>query len=421
MEPIDLATTLYPIHRSLTGNGVRETLKIIKSYVDDLKCKQYKSGERCFDWTIPGEWNINEAWIKNSSGEKIIDLKDNNLHVIGYSTQIRGQISRDELLENIFTLEKQPTAIPYITSYYKKRWGFCMAHNQMKKLNDKFYDVLIDSSLNENGVLNYGEIILKGRSRKEILLSTYICHPSMANNEVSGPVVATFIAEWLKNKSDRKYTYRILFLPETIGAIAYISHNLNKLKKNVIGGFVLTCIGDERNYSYLPSKNGNTLSDKAAKISLESIDKHYKSYTWNDRGSDERQYCAQGVELPICSIMRTKYGEYPEYHTSMDNFDVVTNKGLQGGINAVKGAIEVIETNYIPKCSIICEPQLSKRGLYPTLSDKDTQKEVENLLNVISYIDGKRDVIDIAMKSKITYQQAIEIVERLRLHKIVYK
>ena len=419
MKPIELARTLYPINRSLTGEGVRMSLSILKQNLKEIQIKEYKCGDRCFDWQIPPEWNIKEGWIKTLDGEKIIDLKENNLHVMGYSAPINKRISREELLKHIHTSKENVHAIPYITSYYKKDWAFCMSENQRKKLIKNIYEVCIDSSFNAQGKLNYGEAVIKGETEKEVLISTYICHPSMANNEISGPVVATCIGRWLNTLKKRKYTYRLLFLPETIGSIAYISKNLKRMKRNTKAGFVLTCIGDEKNYSYLQSRSGNTLSDRAAKLALQTIDKEYKKYGWNERGSDERQYCAPGVDLPICSIMRTKYNEYPEYHTSLDNFDVVTEKGLQGGINAVKQTLIIIERNINPKCKIICEPQLGKRGLYPTKSDKENYSRVQDMLNIISYCDGEHDIIDIANKCDIPYIKIMEYIDRLREEGII--
>ncbi|WP_226424853.1 DUF4910 domain-containing protein [Synechococcus sp. MU1617] len=414
MKPIDLAKELYPIHRSITGEGVRESLKVIKEFIDILEIKSYKSGEKCFDWEIPPEWSIKSGWIKDLQGNKVIDLHDNNLHVISYSDRVQGVMKREDLMKKIYTIPKQPNAIPYITSYYDKNWGFCMSENQKQEMKDEYYEVNIDSDFDEAGEMNYGEILIPGKSSKEVLLSTYICHPSMANNEISGPVVSAFVSKWLQQLANRKYTYRILFLPETIGSIAYISKNLDYLRAKLIAGFVLTCIGDTRNYSYVPSKYGKTLADEAAKIALFSIDKSFKQFTWNDRGSDERQYCAPGVNLPVCSIMRTKYCEFPEYHSSLDDFNLVTNIGLEGGIEAIRRTIQVIESNEIPECKIKCEPQLGRRGLYPSISNRDNYKKVQNMLNVISYCDGSNDMISISKLCKLDYFSTKEIVDALK-------
>jgi len=237
---------------------------------------------------------------------------------------------------------------------------------------------------------------LPGELDQEIFLSTYICHPSMANNELSGPVVTTALSQWLKTLTDRKYTYRIVFIPETIGSIVYLSQNIEYLKEQVIAGFNITCVGDDRCFSYLPSRNGNTLSDFVALHVLKHTDPDFIRYTWLDRGSDERQYCAPGVDLPIASIMRSKYGEYPEYHTSLDNLELVTPTGLQGGYDALRKAIEIIEKNVYLKSTVLCEPQLGNRGLYPTLSTKESGRQVRAMMNMLSYCDGQNSLLDIA-------------------------
>ena len=293
------------------------------------------------------------------------------------------------------SLPEQPDAIPYITSYYKRRWGFCLTHTQRQALTAQKYHVVIRSKL-APGVLNYGELYLPGRSDKEIFLSTYVCHPSMANNELSGPVVTTALARWLQNWPDRQHSIRVVFIPETLGSIVYLSQHLVNLKEKVFAGFNITCIGDDRCYSYLPSRAGNTLSDRAARHALKQIDPEFKQYTWMDRGSDERQYCAPGVDLPMATIMRSKYGAYPEYHTSLDDLNLVTPSGLAGGFTAVKEAITAVDQNCVPVNTIMCEPQLGKRGLYPTLSTKDTAEQVRTMMGLISYCDGKHDLLEIA-------------------------
>nr|HEN5518479.1 DUF4910 domain-containing protein [Legionella pneumophila] len=281
------------------------------------------------------------------------------------------------------------------------------------------YEVFIDSEL-FSGSLTYGELILPGISNKEVFLSTYICHPSMANNELSGPTVTTYIAKWLDSLPYRKYTYRIVFIPETIGSITYISQNINWLKSHVIGGFNITCIGDDRTYSYLPSRNGSTLSDIIAKHVLKHIYPDFKSYSWSDRGSDERQYCAPGIDLPIASIMRTKYGEYLEYHTSLDDLiNVVTPTGLEGGYNALKLAIEALEWNCYPKITVLGEPQLGKRGLYPTLSTKTSGQEVQLMMDFISWSDGVSSLIEIADKCKVPIWNLYPIILKLMEHDLL--
>jgi aminopeptidase-like protein len=391
-----LATRLWGINRSITGEGVRETLRILGEIIPGLGIHEIPSGTEVFDWVVPKEWKIRDAYIIDPAGRKICDFKSNNLHVVGYSTPVKAKMSLGELEAHLYSLPDQPTAIPYVTSYYKERWGFCIAQSERNTLVDGEYEVFIDSELFD-GALTYGELLIRGDSEEEIFISTYVCHPSMANNELSGPTVTAHIAKWLLEKESRKFSYRIVFVPETIGSISYLSKNLDLLKSKVVAGFNVTCVGDDRAYSYLPSRNGKTISDIAAKHVLANVDTGYESYTWGDRGSDERQYCAPGVDLPIASIMRTKYGRYPEYHTSLDNLiDVVTPEGLEGGYNALKRAIEAIERNCYPRTTVLGEPQLGKRGLYPTLSTKSSGAEVRLILNLITWSDGTKSLFEIA-------------------------
>ena len=411
-EMHELGKRLFPICRSLTGDGVRITLQILKEELPELTILSVPSRTKVFDWVVPDEWNIEDAYIIGPSGNKIIDFKNSNLHVVGYSEPVDVTLKLEELLKHIHTLPEQPTAIPYITSYYSRYWGFCITQEQKDKLKQGKYRAVIKSTL-EPGELNYGEVVIPGDSDKEILISTYVCHPSMANNELSGPLVTTYIVKWLKLLKSRKYTYRIVFVPETIGSIVYINKHLEHLKENVVAGFNLTCIGDERAYSYLPSKKGNTIADRAAKHALHHLDSEFKVYTWKDRGSDERQYCSQGVDLPIASIMRTKYGEYPEYHTSLDNFDLVTPNGLRGGFEAVKRAIDILETNEYPKMKFPCEPQLGKRGLYPQISTPDTKHLMANMMDVISYCNGENSLMDISEYLSLSFYSVRDIYSTL--------
>lgn len=410
-EMHDLANVLFPICRSLTGEGVRETLKIISREIP-IKINEVPTGTKVFDWSVPKEWNIRDAYIITPDGEKICEFKKKNLHVLGYSTPINKLISLNELQDHLYSIPNQPDAIPYVTSYYDERWGFCISHKDRLKLVDGVYHVFIDSYL-EDGSLTYGELIIPGETNKEVFLSTYVCHPSMANNELSGPVVTIALAKFIKALKNRRYTYRIIFIPETIGSIVYLSKKLYHLKEHVDAGFNITCIGDERCYSYLPSRHGNTLSDKAALHVLKHTDRNFKSYTWLDRGSDERQYCAPGVDLPIATIMRSKYGEYPEYHTSLDDLSLVTPSGLEGGYKALKKAIEIIEKNTFPRINVLGEPQLGKRGLYPTLSTKKSGVKVRKMMDFISFCDGKHSLLEIAELINTPFHDLVEIMEKL--------
>lgn len=407
-----LANELFPICRSITGPGVRETLSVIGKYLPELVVHEVPSGAAAFDWNVPDEWIIHDAYIADEAGRRLVDFKLNNLHVVGYSEPIDQWFDLNELSKHLYSLPDQPNAIPYITSYYSRHWGFCVSHEQLLTLKPGNYRVVIDSEFRK-GVLNFGDLVLPGETNQEILLSTYICHPSMANNELSGPSVTVALARWLMSAKNRRYTYRIVFIPETIGSVVYLSQNLFHLKNNVIAGYNVTCVGDDRCYSYLPSRAGNTLSDLAALHVLKHIDSKFKKYSWLDRGSDERQYCAPGVDLPIATIMRSKYGEYPEYHTSLDNLSLVTPDGLAGGFNALSLAIEAIENNIFPKLSVLCEPQLGKRGLYPTLSTKESSDQVRVMMDLISYCDGKRHLIEIAELIGEPLCSLVPILERL--------
>ena len=405
---------LFPICRSLTGNGVRKTLKIIKKNFPILKIKKIKSSTKAFDWRIPSEWNISDAYVLDKNGLKIIDFSKNNLHLVGYSEPINKTFTKNELFKNIHYLQNQPEAIPYITSYYKKKWGFCISYNQFKKFQKKYsvkdnFKVVIQSSFKKNGYLNYGELVLPGKSKQEILISTYICHPSMANNELSGPMVSMGLIDYFKTKKLSK-TLRFIFIPETIGSIAYLSKNLDYLKNNVIGGYNLSCIGDDRQHSCMFSKYHNSPSDIAM---IEAYKKlkidNYKVYSFLKRGSDERQYNSPGIDLPITSIFRTKYGEYPEYHTSLDNFNLVTLKGVTGGFNVAKKSIEVILENIYPKFKVLCEPQMGKRGLYPLLSTKTKSKLIISYMDFLQYSDGSNSLKKISNLIDVSYEASKKI------------
>lgn len=413
----DWAKSLWPLNRSLTGEGNRETLDFIKNRVAELKTKEIPTGNQVFDWTVPPEWRINEAWIETPDGQRICNFKDNNLNVVGYSISVDTELDLEQLLPHIHSLPSQPEAIPYVTSYYEKNWGFCAPHELKESLRPGKYRAYIDAEHFVGG-LSLGEIVLKGSDSTEILLSTYICHPSMANNELSGIVLALKLAQWIREIPNRKHTYRIIFAPETIGAISYISDNLVALKEKTIAGYVLTCVGDDRDYSFLPSRNGHSFADVAGIAALKSIDPNFKRYRWQDRESDERQYCAPGVDLPVASIMRSKYGTYPEYHTSQDMLGtVVTPEGLAGGFLAYMRVIQILELDCKPTVTTLCEPQLGKRGLYPNLGIKGTYEQVRIINELIGSSDGETSLLTMSENLGVSFREMyIKFLELARVN-----
>ena len=410
------AKDLFPICRSITGKGTLKTLSYLKNINPELKINSVASGRKFFDWKVPNEWNVSDAYILHlKSGKKFANFKKNNLYLVNYSHKINKLFNLNELKKKIHTDIKNPKNIPYITSYYKKDWGFCLSYNEFSKLPTGDYRVVIDSKLSP-GRLHYGELLVKGISKKEILISTNICHPSLANNELSGPLLASYLIQSIKkNFTNNYYSYRFLFIPETIGSIIYIKKNLDHLKKNVIAGFVLSCVGDNRAYSIINSRRANTLSDLSLSTSLMNL-KNVKEYSYLFRGSDERQYCSPGVDLPIVGFCRSKYVEYPEYHSSADNLSIISAKGFEGSYNVLFDIFSSFEIGLKPKTIIKCEPQLSKRGLYPTLSDKKNYSNMQvNLrMNLISYCDGDLNIFEI---SKIIGAPLKNIIEELKILK----
>ncbi len=409
---------LFPICRSITGSGIRKTLQVIKKEFPDLKIRNVRSGTKVFDWNVPPEWNIKDAYVLDNNNIKIIDFNNNNLHIVGYSIPVNRFVSKKVLFNHIHSLPSQPTAIPYATSYYRKYWGFCVSHNEKLKFNKQYkntdkFKVVIKSNLNPKGNLNYGELFLKGKTKQEILISTYVCHPSMANNELSGTIVSMSLINHFSKKKELEKSIRFVFVPETIGSIAYLYNNLSYLKANVVGGFVLSCIGDEKMYSCMFSKYENTPSDRAIVEAFNKLKIKFKRYSFLERGSDERQYNSPGIDLPIASIFRTKYGKYPEYHTSLDDFDFVTLKGVTGGFLVAKTVVEILLNKIIPMNKVLCEPCLGKRGLYSTLSIKEIKSRsvmnYDNFLHFLQYSDGRHSLDEIAKILNISNNEGMEI------------
>lgn len=418
---------LFSINRSLSGNGNRETLNYLKeNYLGELNIKEYsiKDNPETFDWKTPYEWNINNAYIEDENGNKIVDFKNNNLHILGYSEPVDITIPFSELDKYLYSLENDIDAIPYTTSYYKKRWGFCITHRQREELRknpDKLYHVVIDSSYNENGSITYGELIINGYKDDEILISTYICHPSMANDNLSGIAAAVETAKYIYSLPERKYTYRIIFIPETIGALIYLKENIEHLKKSVKAGFVLSCIGDDGDYSCVHTPYNNTYTDKIVTHVLKHITNTPKEYSFLERGSDERQFCAPLVNLPVCTLSRTKFGKFKEYHTSNDNLDFVTEIGLGGGLNYIQQCINILENNEYYKIKTVGEPQLGKYGLYPTISQKGSADYTRNLTNIIAYLNGSNSILDIAELLNMHFNSVLNIINKLKENNLIDK
>ena len=419
-EIYDLANKIYPYCRSITGKGVRQTIADIKEFIEkdtdvQLKVHGVPSGTKVFDWTVPKEWIIRKAYIEDEAGYKIVDMENNNLHVLGYSTPVDKWVSLDELLKIVYTQPDQPDVIPYVTSYYKERYGFCMSENQKMSLKPGNYHIFIDSEL-VDGELNYADIVIPGESGKEIFFSTYLCHPSMANNECSGPALSAALVRYVASMQQRRFTYRFLYIPETIGSITYLSQedHLRHMKKTMIAGFNISCVGDDRDYSMVESRYADTLADKVLKNVLEfQTNGHYSQYSFLHRGSDERQYNAPGIELPVVCYCRTKFGVYPEYHTSADDMGLVSPSGFQGSFEVMTQVIDALELNRRYRVKVLGEPQLGKRGLYPTLNQKGSYDDVKAMEDFIAYADGKADLLDISNRIGVSVKDLKDIIEKL--------
>ena len=417
----NLAKKIFPYCRSITGEGVRQTLNDLKEYIEKdggpiLKIYDVRSGTNVFDWIVPKEWKINSAYIEDSSGHKIVDMEDLNLHVLGYSLPVDRWVELDELKKYVYTQPDQPDVVPYVTSYYKERFGFCMSQNQLDNLAPGKYHMYVDSALFD-GVLNYAEVIIPGETDKEVFFSTYFCHPSMANNECSGPALSAELVRYVASMKKRKYTYRFIYIPETIGSITYMSQgdNLKQMKEHIIAGFNLSCVGDDRDYSIVESRNADSLADKVLKnvLKFHTGGNKYSVYSFLQRGSDERQYNAPGIELPVVCYCRSKFGEYTEYHTSADDMGLVSPAGFQGSYEVMTKVINALEYNALYRIKVLGEPQLGKRGLYPTTSQKGSADKVTSLVDFIAYADGKNDLLDISNKIGVPVEELTDVIHAL--------
>jgi len=415
---IGLVEELYPICRSITGDGLRKSLGIIKKQLP-LTVHEVPTGEKVFDWTIPKEWNIRDAWIKNSKGKKIVDFNDSNLHVLNYSIPVHTEVGLEQLKQHLFTLPDQPDLIPYRTSYYKEQWGFCMAHNQFLDLKEDRYQVMIDSSV-EDGHLSYGELLIEGKSSDEVLISSHICHPSLCNDNLSGVSVAVHLAEELMQK-ELKYSYRFLFIPGTIGSICWLARNEDHLER-IKYGLVLSCLGDSGPMTYKRSRRGTAAIDRIAEKALAETPDTHEIRDFSPYGYDERQYCSPGIDLPVGCLMRTPFGEFPEYHTSADDLDFVKGEALADSLSRLETIVFMIENNRrFHNINPKCEPNLGKRGLYKTTGG-EAHEEADQLaiLWTLNLSDGDHSLLDIAERSGLSFRQiykASVALERVQLLK----
>ncbi len=408
---LELIRELYPICRSLTGDGVRETLAILGRSIE-LEIHEVPTGTPVFDWTVPREWNIRDAWIKNSSGAKIVDFGASNLHVMGYSVPVEAKLSLEELSEHLYSLPEQPDLIPYRTSYYEERWGFCLTHADRMRLEPGEYEVCVDSVL-EDGHLTYGECFLPGTEEGEYIIHTHVCHPSMCNDNLSGIAVAACLAEELASQP-RRFSYRFLFGPGTIGAITWLARNKESLSR-VRGGLVISGVGDAGQLTYKQSRSGSGPVDRAAAAALAEWPGGVEVEAFSPYGYDERQYGSPGIDLAVGRISRSPWGEYPEYHTSADDLDFVSAESLSDSLAACRAIVSVLETDRTYRnLQPMGEPQLGRRGLYRSLGG-DGGKDAElALLWVLNLSDGSACLTDIAARSGLPFAIIADAAERLR-------
>ena len=415
-----MITELFPITRSLTGEGVRESLQIIKRYLPELKIENIPSGEKVLDWEIPKEWNIREAWIKDPDGKIVVNLHNHNLHVMGYSIPVSKKLSLEELKPKLYTLPDQPDVIPYRTTYYRPDWGFCLSHNQFASLKDGIYEVYIDSQI-EPGFLNYGELYIQGKTEQEFLLSCYICHPSMANDNLSGVGLLAELAGAVLKKPNH-FSYRFLFIPETIGSIAWLHRNKSRTQQIKLG-LVATCLGDPGSFTYKKSRRGNADIDRITEFVLKRSEFQHVIEGFFPFGSDERQYCSPGFNLPVGCLMRSRYSRFKEYHTSADNLEFITPKALGETFSIYQQVIGVAERNFKYKnLKPFGEPALGKRGLY---KNERVQADFPDIqlayLWVLNFSDGNHDLLDITEKSGLSFDVISEATTILEKHDLIRK
>ena len=418
----DLAATLFPMARSLAGPAFRETLDVLERTAGPLERHRFATGERVFDWVIPREWSVREAWIRAPDGRLVVSLADSTLHVVSHSVPVHAHMTLDELQAHLHSLPGQPDAIPYRTSYYRDDWGFCLSDIVRASLAPGQYEVLIDAELRP-GWVELGELVIEGESEAEVLLSTYCCHPSMANNELSGPVVCAHLAERLRERSARpRLTYRFLFMPETIGAIAYLSRFGERLRRSLAAGYVVTCVGDPGPFTYKRSRRGESLADRAAEHVLRHSGAAHRVIDFVPSGSDERQYCSPGFDLSVGSLMRSMYGTYPEYHTSLDDLTLVTPAALEESLGMYERLVNVLEANETLETTMpFCEPQLSSRGLYPALGGGLAEvQRVHDTNWLLNLCDGSADLLAVADRAERPLWELAPVAATLREHGLLH-
>lgn len=412
---------LWPLNRSLTGDDNRKSLEIL-SEISNIDLLEIPSGEKCFDWVVPDEYIVRDAYIETLDGSRIVDFQTHNLHLMGYSSPIDKVMSWDELENFIYFIEDMPDAIPYKTSYYVKSWGFCISYNQYLQIDKSIkYHVVIDSEFNSKGSMTIGERIIKGRRKEEILFSTYICHPSMANNELSGPLLTIFIQKLIEQQKDLEYTYRFLYLPETVGSICYLSKWGVYFKENLLAGFVVTCVGDAGKPTLKLSRRGDTIADRVVLNILNSNSVEFNLLDYFPTGSDERQYCSPYFNLPVVSLMRTMYSKYPEYHTSLDNKSIMSFSGMEELINYYYQIVIALENNKTyQSLNMECEPFLQNKGLYnSTGGPKSVPLNTSAALWLLNQADGTNDLITISNKSSIPISTLHNVACALKDSKLI--
>ncbi|MGA8222062.1 MAG: DUF4910 domain-containing protein [Candidatus Acidiferrales bacterium] len=410
------AEELYPICRSITGEGIRRTLAQIQARIP-LQTTEVPTGTQVFDWIVPKEWNIRDAYVKAPDGRRVVDFRQHSLHILNYSTPIHATMSLDELKPHLFTLPDNPDWIPYRTSYYKENWGFCLSHNQMQTLKDGKYEVCIDSTL-ADGRMIYGESYVPGRLKEEVLISCHACHPSLANDNLSGLTVATMLAQFLAGR-DLRYSYRFLFLPGTIGAIAWLAKN-RETANRIHHGLVLTCIGDSGGFHYKKSRQGNAEIDRAAAHILRHSGEPFEILEFSPEGYDERQYCSPGFNLPVGCLMRSVWGKFPEYHTSADNLDFIRPEKLAGSLHACVAILDVLENNLrYRNLNPFCEPQLGRRNLYQSVGGYALGVEISARLWVLNLSDGEHSLLDIAERSGLPFSAISDAADALFANKLL--